>query len=52
MQLTQLTTKIQVKFNQFSQNNSKGFNQPLQKFMRQMQLGILKSGKVGTGYWL
>lgn len=46
MQLTQLATKIQVKFNQFSQKNTKGFNQPLQKFMRQMQFGILKSGKV------
>ena len=52
MKFKQLITKIQVKFNQFSQKNTKGFNLPLQKFMRQMQLGILKSGKVGTGYWL
>jgi hypothetical protein len=46
MQLTQLTSKGQVKFNQFSKKNTKGFSKPLGKFIRQMQFGILKSGKV------
>jgi len=46
MKLKQLTTKIQVKYDQFSKKNTKGFSLPLQKFMRQMQFGILKSGKV------
>jgi len=46
MQLKQLSSKIQVKFNQFSGNYVFGFNRPLQKFLRQMLFGILKSGKV------
>ena len=46
MQLKQLSSKIQVKFNQFSHNYVFGFNRPLQKFLRQMLFGILKSGKV------
>ena len=46
MELKQITTKIQVKFNQFSKRNTQGFSLPLQKFIRQTQFGILKSGKV------
>ena len=46
MQLKQLSSKIQVKFNQFSRHYVFGFNRPLQKFLRQMLFGILKSGKV------
>ena len=46
MELKQLTNKIQVKFDQFSKKQTKGFSLPQQKFMRQMQFGILKSGKV------
>jgi hypothetical protein len=46
MQLKQLSSKIQVKFSQFSHNYVFGFNRPLQKFLRQMLFGILKSGKV------
>jgi hypothetical protein len=46
MQLNQLSSKLQVKFNQFSQNYVRGFDRPLQKFLRQMLFGILKSGKV------
>ena len=46
MQLKQLSSKIQVKFNQFSRNYVFGFNRPLQKFVRQTLFGILKSGKV------
>jgi hypothetical protein len=46
MQLNQLSSQIQVKFNQFSGHYVVGFNRPLQKFLRQMLFGILKSGKV------
>ena len=46
MQLKQLSSKIQVKFNQFSRHYVFGFNRPLQQFLRQMLFGILKSGKV------
>ena len=46
MQLKQLSSKIQVKFNQFSGKYVFVFNRPLQKFIRQMLFGILKSGKV------
>ena len=46
MQLKQLSSKIQVKFNQFSGNYIVGFDRPLQKFLRQMMFGILKSGTV------
>jgi len=46
MQLNQLSSKIQVKFNQFSRNYVQVFDRPLQKFLRQMLFGILKSGKV------
>ena len=46
MQLNQLSSQIQVKFNQFSRHYVVGFNRPLQKLLRQMLFGILKSGKV------
>ena len=46
MKLTQLSGKIQVKFNQFIQKYAKGFKRPEQKFVRQMVFGILKSGEV------
>lgn len=46
MKLTQLSGKIQVKFNQFINSYSRGLNRPLQKFVRQMLFGILKSGEV------
>jgi hypothetical protein len=46
MELTKLSDKIQVKFNQFAQKYAKDFNRPLQKFVRQMLFGILKSGDV------
>ena len=46
MQLKQLSSKIQIKFNQFSGKYVQGFDRPLQKFLRQMLFGILKSGKV------
>jgi hypothetical protein len=46
MELTQLSGKIQVKFNQFVQNYATEFNRPLQKFVRQLLFGILKSGAV------
>ena len=46
MELKQLTAEIQVKFDRFSKRNTKGFSLPIQKFIRQMQFGILKSGKV------
>ena len=46
MQLNQLSAKIQVKFNQFCRSYVHGFDRPLQKFLRQMLFGILKSGKV------
>jgi hypothetical protein len=46
MRLNQLSSKLQVKFNQFSQTYVHGFDRPLQKFLRQMLFGILKSGKV------
>lgn len=46
MELTQLSDKIQVKFNQFAQKYITGFSRPLQKFVRQMLFGILKSGDV------
>ena len=46
MELKQISAKIQVKFNQFSQRFAHGFNRPVQKFIRQMLFGILKGGKV------
>jgi len=46
MELTQLSDKIQVKFNQFAQKYTKGLSRPLQKFVRQMLFGILKNGDV------
>jgi len=46
MQLAELSAKIQVKFNQFSQRYTRGLNRPLQKFIHQMLFGILKGGKV------
>ena len=46
MQIKQLSSKIQAKFNQFSGKYVFGFNRPLQKFIRQMLFGILKSGTV------
>ena len=45
MKLTQLTTKVKVKLNQFNKKNTKGFSQPFGKFIRQMRFGILKLGK-------
>ena len=46
MELTQLTSKIQVKLKQFNDRLSAGFPRPTQKFISQMMFGILKSGKV------
>ena len=46
MELNQLCTKIQVKFDQFRKKHARGFSVPMQKFIRQMQFGILKSGQV------
>ena len=46
MKLAELSVRVQVKFNQFSQRYTAGFNRPLQKFIRQMLFGILKGGKV------
>jgi hypothetical protein len=46
MQLHQLSSKIQVRFNQFGGNYVFGFDRPLQQFVRQMVIGSLKSGKV------
>jgi hypothetical protein len=46
MELKQLTSKVQVKFNQYIKKHTKRFNLPLQKFIRQAQFGILKSGTV------
>ena len=46
MQLRELSAKIQVKFNQFSQRYSEGSSRPVQKFIRQMLFGILKGGQV------
>jgi hypothetical protein len=46
MKLAELSVRIQVKFNQFSQRHTAGINRPLQKFIRQMLFGILKGGKV------
>jgi hypothetical protein len=46
MQLNQLSSQLQVKFNQFSGHYVVGFNRPVQKFLRQMLFGILKRGKV------
>ena len=46
MQLNQLSAQIQVKFNQFSRHYVVGFNRQLQRLLRQMLFGILKSGKV------
>ncbi|MBU0577399.1 transposase [Patescibacteria group bacterium] len=46
MELKQLTAKIQVKFNQYSKRHTKRFPLPIQKFIRQTQFGILKSGTV------
>ena len=46
MKLKELTTKIQVKFNQFSKRYSSGHTVPIQKFLKQMLFGILKSGEV------
>lgn len=46
MQLNQLSSKIKVKFNQFSRNYVQGFDRPLQNFFRRRLFGILKSGKV------
>ena len=46
MELTPLSGKIQVKFNLFTQKYTKGFNRPLQKFVRQMLFGMLRSGDV------
>lgn len=46
MKLKQLTAKVQVKFNQFSKKQGQDFSLPQQKFMRQIQFGILKSGNI------
>lgn len=46
MKLAELSVRVQVKFNQFSQRYTAGINRPLQKFIRQMLFGILKGGKV------
>ena len=40
MELKQLSAKIKVKYNQFSQRYRSGFDRPKQKFLRQMILGI------------
>jgi len=45
IKLKQLSAKIQVKFHQFGQKYTQGFARPLQKLIRQMPLGMLKSSR-------
>ena len=45
MKLKQLSAKIQVKFHPFSQKYTQGFARPLQKLIRRMPLGMLKSSR-------